>query len=129
MTAKDRLERPDDLQKDAVYSPARFTLVVAGPGSGKTSVLAARLAWQVSKGIPPGNILGLTFTNKAAEVMRKRASLISGVSEDLLSIGTFHGFSLMLLKREIPHIRLISRAEAMDMLAAIEPCLTKKIFE
>lgn len=81
-------------------------LVLAGAGSGKTSVLIDRCIHLIEDlGISPNAILGLTFTNKAAEEMRHRISLRLGkekAKEILLS--TFHSFCFWILKREIHHL-------------------------
>ncbi|NJK71480.1 MAG: UvrD-helicase domain-containing protein [Thermales bacterium] len=66
------LEGLNDKQLQATTSLRGSTLVIAGAGSGKTSVLTRRLAYLIHKGVMPGNILSLTFTNKAAAEMNSR---------------------------------------------------------
>ena len=75
-------------------------LVLAGAGSGKTRVLTYRIAWLVHElGVPPGRILALTFTNKAAGEMKSRVErLISGQTS--LWIGTFHSIFARILRRD-----------------------------
>ena len=76
-------------------------MVIAGAGSGKTRVLTFRIAYLMSKGIDPFNILSLTFTNKAAKEMKARISQIVGESEAKnLWMGTFHSVFAKILRIE-----------------------------
>ena len=68
------LENLNDRQSEAVQSITGSTLVIAGAGSGKTAVLARRVAYMIAKGEVPGRILCLTFTNKAAGEMNHRVN-------------------------------------------------------
>jgi DNA helicase-2/ATP-dependent DNA helicase PcrA len=90
-------------QKKAVESIHGRILVLAGAGSGKTSVLISRCTELIDKhGVPPSNILGLTFTNKAAEEMRQRISKrIGSERAKQIVLSTFHSFCLRVLKQEI----------------------------
>jgi len=74
-------------------------LVLAGPGSGKTRVVTHRIAALLHQGIGPAQIAALTFTNKAAEEMKKRLALLA--PERNVWIGTFHKFCASLLRRYI----------------------------
>ena len=71
-------------------------LVIAGAGSGKTKVLTTRIAYLIDNGIYSGNILAITFTNKAAKEMKDRINNL--VSENYAFVGTFHSFGLRILK-------------------------------
>lgn len=76
-------------------------IVIAGAGSGKTRVLTFRIAYLMSKGVDPFNILALTFTNKAAREMKKRIAQIVGSSESKnLWMGTFHSVFAKILRFE-----------------------------
>ncbi|TJY36014.1 ATP-dependent helicase [Pontimicrobium aquaticum] len=83
------------LQKDGPM------IVIAGAGSGKTRVLTFRIAYLMSQGIDPFNILALTFTNKAAREMKSRIATIVGDSEAKnLWMGTFHSIFAKILRFE-----------------------------
>ncbi|MEK7773737.1 MAG: UvrD-helicase domain-containing protein, partial [Deltaproteobacteria bacterium] len=89
------------IQAEAVTFGDGPLLILAGAGSGKTKVLTARIAYLViKKGVPPENILAVTFTNKAAGEMRKRLFTLIGERSQRLWLGTFHSLGVKLLRRE-----------------------------
>lgn len=93
-------------QRKAVETTEGPVLVLAGAGSGKTRALTYRTQYLLEKGIPPYNILTLTFTNKAAEDMkRKIEELIQNKAiTDNLWMGTFHSICLRILARHLDKI-------------------------
>jgi DNA helicase-2/ATP-dependent DNA helicase PcrA len=89
-------------QRRAVLHRSGPLLLVAGAGSGKTRVIVARIARLLREGVPPRQILGITFTNRAADEMRERvaAAADAGAPGDPLPrLGTFHAFGANLLRR------------------------------
>ncbi len=87
-------------QMEAVTSTEGFIRVIAGAGTGKTRALSHRFAFLVSAlGIPPGNILCVTFTNKASNEMRQRIHNLTG-DNDTGYINTFHGFCVGVLQED-----------------------------
>jgi len=91
----------NDAQRAPVLQKDGAMIVIAGAGSGKTRVLTYRIAYLMSKGVDPFNILALTFTNKAAREMKKRISQIVGSSEAKnLWMGTFHSIFAKMLRFE-----------------------------
>lgn len=87
-------------QTEAVTTTEGFVRVIAGAGSGKTRALSHRFAYLVNDfGILPGNILCVTFTNKAANEMRQRIHALTG-DNDTGYINTFHGFCVSVLQED-----------------------------
>ena len=88
-------------QQEAVQAAAGPTLILAGPGSGKTRVLTHRIAYLISYlGIRPFNIMAVTFTNKAAREMEARVAELVGTNTRGMMLGTFHSICARILRRE-----------------------------
>ena len=93
------IEPLNDEQRAAVTAEAGHALVLAGAGSGKTRVLAHRVAWLVATGqARPSGILAVTFTNKAAREMRGRIEAILERPIGGMWVGTFHGIAHRFLR-------------------------------
>jgi DNA helicase-2/ATP-dependent DNA helicase PcrA len=99
----------------AVKSTEGRILILAGAGSGKTSVLAYRMAHMIrDREVSPKAILGLTFTNKAAREMRERLSSIIGGGAKQVTLSTFHSFCMQLLRKEIGRLGYTTRFSLYD---------------
>lgn len=109
MNALDGLNKE---QKEAVLHKEGPCLVLAGAGSGKTKVLTTRIANMINDGIYSGNILAITFTNKAAKEMRDRISNM--VKNNYAFVGTFHSFGLRVIRENTEKLGLTSNFTIID---------------
>ncbi len=92
-------------QKEAVEKVGGPILVFAGAGSGKTRVLTHKIGYLINEiGIPPQNILAVTFTNKAASEMKSRVQSIVSSDASKVNVGTFHSICAGILRRQIHKI-------------------------
>jgi DNA helicase-2/ATP-dependent DNA helicase PcrA len=88
-------------QREAVIHTGSPLLIVAGAGSGKTTVLTRRIAYALATGrAHPGEVLAITFTNKAAKEMAERVSSIVGTASRAMWVSTFHSSCVRILRRE-----------------------------
>ena len=111
-------------QKEAVKTTEGPLLVVAGAGSGKTSVLTRRIAYLVEeKQVLPWNILAITFTNKAASEMREREQNLLGPAANDIWMSTFHALCVRILRRDSDKIgygRNFSIADSAEQLTLVK---------
>ena len=118
----------DDLtsnQREAVVHEAGPLLIIAGAGTGKTTVITRRIAWLMnSKRARPDEILALTFTEKASREMEERVDLLIPYGYVDVAIKTFHAFGDQLLRDHAltaglpPHVRVLAKAEQQVLLMA-----------
>lgn len=111
-------------QKQAVETTEGPLLVVAGAGSGKTSVLTRRIAYLVEKNnVNPWNILAITFTNKAANEMREREQKLLGPAAESIWMSTFHALCVRILRRDADKINYshnFSIADSAEQLTLVK---------
>lgn len=101
------LEGLNPAQRAAVVHQGAPLLIVAGAGSGKTRVLTHRIAYLLAaRDVRPGQILAITFTNKAAGEMRDRVSSLIGARSRGMWVSTFHSACVRILRREATHVGL-----------------------
>lgn len=109
-------------QFQAVMHDQGPVLVIAGAGSGKTRTLVFRVARLVMDGVPPENILLLTFTRKAATTMLDRAARLGGSVCQRVQGGTFHGFCHRMLRQHAhligypPGFTIMDQADSQDLI-------------
>ena len=111
----DILEGLNPAQREAVEAIEGPLLILAGPGSGKTRVIAHRVAYLIKVwGVNPYHILAVTFTNKAAREMKERLYHLLGTAVEDLTLGTFHAICARILRREGSQIGLEPRFVIYD---------------
>ena len=118
----------DPSQRRAAETAVRRALVDAGPGTGKTRTLAARVGRLLGQGVAPRQILVLTFSNRAADELRQRLRAGADGASDV-TVATFHGFALDTLRRFAPQaglpddVRVIDETDAALLLEEVLPTL------
>src|SRR5262252_2234817 len=127
----DFLSQLNPQQREAVTSSDGPLLILAGAGSGKTRVIAHRIAYLIAeKGVAPWNILAVTFTNKAAEEMRLRVQRLLHSQERSSNplVSTFHSLCVRILRQDIEKLndkytRTFTIYDQDDSLRLIKQCI------
>ncbi len=102
-------------QRAAVLHEGSSLLIIAGAGSGKTRVLTHRIAYLLAaRGVRPGQVLAITFTNKAAGEMRERVAGLIGPAAQTMWVSTFHSACVRILRREATKVGLRSNFSIYD---------------
>ena len=104
----------NESQRKAVEYIDGPSLVIAGAGSGKTRVLTYKIAYLLTQGMKPWEILALTFTNKAAKEMKERIIRLVGDDARHIRMGTFHSVFAQLLRREAESVGYASNYTIYD---------------
>ena len=125
---QDFLKELNPSQAEAVSYDNGHLLVLAGPGSGKTRVIAHRIAYLIENmGVHPRQILAVTFTNKAAREMRRRVEGLIGGDVDGLWIGTFHATCLRMMRRNAEFLSDYTKDfvvyDRNDQLSLVKRCM------
>lgn len=117
---------PNPEQEAAITAPERRLLVAAGPGTGKTFTLVARLAHLLRQhDVPAAHCIAITFTNRAAAEVRERLDRTIGPAATGVFVGTFHRFCLDWLRQETPELALVGDEERQRLLKRLFPDLDR----
>jgi DNA helicase-2/ATP-dependent DNA helicase PcrA len=116
----------NERQREAVYTTKGPVLILAGAGSGKTTVIVNRIAYLLeAEGVSPYSVLAITFTNKAAAEMKTRLEKMLGLSARDIWASTFHSACVKILRRDIEKIGYPSQFsifDTSDQLSVIKEC-------
>ncbi len=112
---EDLLQNLNEKQKEAVLKTEGPVMAIAGAGSGKTSVLTTRIAYLIfEKNVHFSNILAITFTNKAANEMKKRVHSLTGINTSQMWISTFHSMCAKILREHIEYLGYRKNFQIID---------------
>src|SRR5688500_3707441 len=115
MSKRDFLAELNPVQREAVsHKAGQPMLVVAGAGSGKTRVLTYRIAHLIEQGVSPFSIIAITFTNKAADEMKRRVAELVGSVAEKMWVSTFHSACVRILRREAHRLGVRSSFSIYD---------------
>ena len=119
------LKSLNEEQLTAATSDARHIVVTAGPGTGKTYTLVARIEKLIKeKKVKPVDITAITFTNRAAEEMKERLGSVNGLDVGKLFIGTFHAFCLDQLREDEHDLTVIDETDRDKIISRLFPGLS-----
>ncbi len=115
---------PNPEQEAAIIAPDRRLLVAAGPGTGKTFTLVARITHLLThQAVPAAHCAAITFTNRAAAEVRERLDRAAGPAAAGIFVGTFHRFCLDWLRHETPELAIVGDEERQRLLKRLFPDL------
>ncbi|MDO4615413.1 MAG: DNA helicase PcrA [Lachnospiraceae bacterium] len=130
MDREEILKQLNPEQAEAVFETEGPVLILAGAGSGKTRVLVHRIAYLIDAcDVLPGNILAITFTNKAASEMRERVDSIIGFGSRQIWVSTFHSLCVRILRENadlIGFTRSFSIYDTDDQVSLMKDILKRK---
>jgi DNA helicase II / ATP-dependent DNA helicase PcrA len=110
-----------DLDQQAAVLADGPLMIIAGPGTGKTRALAHRIAYEIAeRGAPPKSCLAITFTRRAAREMRERLAVLAPRQADEITVTTFHGLGLMILREHPERAGLTGSFRIADDAARLE---------
>ena len=119
----------NEQQFSAVTSQSKRLLILAGAGTGKTKTLVYKVARLIENGIPPEQIVLLTFTRRAAKEMMDRATLLLDERCQHIQGGTFHSFCTQILRKYSSHIgynqefSILDSSDSMDLIQHVRSSL------
>lgn len=130
----DYLQELDEEQKMAVLESEGRSLVIAGPGSGKTRVITYKLLHLLSGGVKPSQILLVTFTRAAANEMIERARRVTGLNLEDLTAGTFHHVCNLILRRYAnrvglsPNFTILDEEDSLSLIKHVRTRVLDRIY-